>query len=661
MTGHSALANAFAAGLRPPPALSVGEWAEAFRKLSTRGSSEPGRYRLSRTPFWREVMECLSPASPVHTVAVMKCAQIGASEVGINWIGHTIHLNPAPMLAVYPTDGLASRFSRQRIAPMIEATPDLRRVLGTSRSRDAANSRLHKDFPGGSLVLTNASSPAGLSSMPARFLLEDECDRWVATIAGEGDPEALAEGRTDTFTIRRKIYKISTPTEDGRSRIHAAYMKGDRRLFFVPCPLCQHEQALVFGRLRWPDGDPDRARYECESCNGLFAESHKPAILAAGQWRPTAEPADPGFRSYHINSLYSPLGWYPWAKMARDFLDAKASGPQRMRAFVNLRLAETWAEAGEAPEWQRLAERREPFPMEMVPPGALVLTAGIDCQRDRLECHVWAWAEGFERWHVAVRVIPYAPSDPRAWEGVREILEHPFPRADGGTLTISRAAIDSGDMTQDVYAGVRSLATDRAIAVKGDDGEAAIQPVRPPQDVDLKRSGVRLRRALKLWRVVSGHFKRELYLRLAMTVREDGTRPPGWVHLSHELDPEHVKQLVAERRQLARKTRKPEWVKTRDRNEALDCAVYARAALYTLGADAKGSAFWRRLRGLRELELATMQDETPEPPAAAAGAAEAAAIGEDDTPPPPPPPPPPAAPKAARRGGWLGERRGWLR
>src|SRR5215469_15389996 len=209
-----------AAGVRPDPLLTISQWADKYRKLSQRASAEPGPWRTDRTPYLREIMDCLSPTSPIERVVFMKGAQIGATESGNNWIGYVIHQAPGPMMAVQPTVEMAKRNSKQRIDPLIEESGVLRKLVSDPRSRDSANTVLTKEFPGGILVMTGANSAIGLRSMAARYLFLDEVDAYPGDVDGEGDPVKLALARTRTFA-RRKVFMISTPKITGTSRIEA--------------------------------------------------------------------------------------------------------------------------------------------------------------------------------------------------------------------------------------------------------------------------------------------------------------------------------------------------------------------------------------------------------------------------------------------------------
>ncbi|GIX11631.1 phage terminase large subunit family protein [Elioraea sp.] len=397
--GDAEILQAWRDGMMPEPALLVSEWADRHRLLGSRGSAEPGPWRTARTPYLREIMDALSPAHPARRVVFMKGAQVGGTECGNNWIGYVIHHAPGPMLVVQPTTELAKRFSDQRIDPLVEETPAIRERVAPARSRDSGNRQLSKEFPGGQLVMTGANSAVGLRSMSARFLFLDEIDAYPGDVEGEGDPIALAEARARTFGWRRKVFLVSTPTIAGLSRIEREYLATDQRRYFVPCPHCQAMQWLRFERLVWDERHPETARYLCEACDGAIGEQHKAAMLAAGEWRPTAEPSDPHAIGFHISALYSPPGWMPWSEIARLWLAAQGDD-RAIKTFRNTVLGETWQEAGEAPDWQRLYDRREHWPPGTVPMGGLLLTAGVDVQRDRLEASVWAWGRGLESWFV---------------------------------------------------------------------------------------------------------------------------------------------------------------------------------------------------------------------------------------------------------------------
>jgi phage terminase large subunit GpA-like protein len=605
--------RAWREGLVPDPLLSVSEWSDRHRMLSSKASSEPGRWRTSRTPYLKEIMDCLSPTSPVERVVFMKAAQLGATEMGSNWIGYVIHHAPGPMMAVWPTVEMAKRNSKQRIDPLIEESPILKELIAPARSRDSGNTILAKEFRGGVLVMTGANSAVGLRSMPVRYLFLDEVDGYPLDVDGEGNAVALAEARTRTFA-RRKIFIVSTPTIAGVSTIEREYEASDQRRYFVPCPHCGHRQWLRFEQLRWERGEngtfPETAAYVCESCEVPIPEHHKTWMLEHGEWRAMAEGSN-RTAGFHLSSLYSPIGWRAWRDIAIAWersISKESGSSAEIKTFKNTELGETWVEEGEAPDWQRLLERREDYRIGTVPVGGLLLTAGADVQKDRIEVSVWAFGRGKESWLVEHRVLMGDTARDEVWHSLASVLRETWTHETGCQLSLSRLALDTGFATQEAYAFVRQLRDSRLMAVKGVARGAAL--VGTPTAVDATTGGKKLRRGIKVFSVAGGIAKLEFYnnLRKSPEVAEDGVTiryPIGFVHLP-KVDAEYLQQLCAEQL-VTRRDRNGfairEWQKMRERNEALDCYVYARAAATASGLDRFEDRHWRELE--KQLGIAT--------------------------------------------------------
>lgn len=624
--GAQALIRAWGSGLKPDPWLTVSQWADEHRWLSSRASAEPGRYRTNRTPYMRAIMDALSPGHPAQRVVFMKAAQVGATEAGNNWIGFVMHQAPGPMLAVQPTVELAKRNSRQRIDPLIEESAALRERVRPARARDSGNTQLSKDFPGGVLVLTGANSAVGLRSMPARYVFLDEVDAYPASADEEGDPVGLAEARSLTFAHRRKVFLVSTPTIRGLSRIEREYEASDQQRFFVPCPHCGHMQWLKFERLRWEKGQPESAAYHCDGCETAIEERHKAAMLDAGEWRATVHANDPRTVGFHLSALYSPPGWKSWADIARD-KEAAAGSDEAQRVFRNTVLGETWIESGEAPDWQRLYDRREEWRAGTIPAGGLFLTAGADVQKDRVEVDVWAWGRGLESWLIDHIVIEGGPEHSQSWAQLDALLSRTWSHASGAEMAISKLAIDTGYESAAVYAWARRAGFAQVAPVKGVDGFNRASPVAGPTYVDASDGGRRLRRGARLWTVAVSTFKTETYryLRLERPTDEERAEgvlyPPGTIHLPSWADSEWCKQFVAEQLVTVRNRRgfsRLEWQKLRERNEALDCRVYARAAAWIAGADRWSEQKWRDLeRQVGADPLAPAKEPAAQPEASA--------------------------------------------
>ncbi|OZA13356.1 MAG: phage tail protein, partial [Rhodobacterales bacterium 17-64-5] len=426
---------------------------------------------------------------------------------------------------------------------------------------------------------------------------------------------------------RRKVFMVSTPTIRGLSRIEREFEASDQRRYFVPCPHCGAMQWLQFDRLRWAKGQPETAAYHCEVCEQPIAEHHKTAMLEGGVWRPTATSVDPHSIGFHISALYSPMGWKSWAQIARDWLAAQGSD-EMLRAARNTLLGETWVESGDAPEWQRLADRREIF-AATVPHLGLFLTAGADVQKDRIEVDVWAWGRGLESWLVEHIVIAGGPEDPAAWDKLTALLGRTWAHESGAVMQLSKLAIDTGYEAPAVYAWSRAAGYAQVTPIKGVESFNRSTPVSGPTFVDATIGGKRLRRGARLWTIAVSTFKAETYrfLRLERPSDEDRALgvcdPAGTMHLPNWADTEWLKQLVAEQMVTVRNKRgfgHQEWQKMRERNEALDCRVYARAAAWILGADRWDESTWRSLEGQAGVETKVIAaPEVVEPTAPTAG------------------------------------------
>ncbi|MGE0108158.1 MAG: phage terminase large subunit family protein [Bdellovibrionales bacterium] len=600
--GADEIMSNWADGIRPDPDHTVATWSDEYRILSPRGANEAGPWRTARTPYGREIMDALSPSSPYQRIVLMKGAQLGGTEFGNNWIGYIIHHAAGPTMMVNPTVEMARRSSQQRIDPMIEECPVLRARVAPARARDSGNTVLSKEFPGGILVMTGANSAVGLRSMPVRYLFLDEIDAYPASAGEEGDPVLLAEARTRTFAWRRKLFLCSTPTIKGFSRIESEYEASDQRKYYVPCPFCGHKQVLRFERLRWEKGRPETVAYHCEHCEGRIKEHHKTVMLAHGEWRASRQSNDPLTIGFHLSSLYSPYGWLSWERIARDW-EAAQGKDEALKGFKNSVLGETWIESGEAPDWQILSDRCEPYRIGTIPADGLFLTAGADVQKDRIEIDIWAWGRGLESWLVEHIVIPGGPDDQAAWQTLTELLSKTWSHENGTRLPIAKLAIDAGFEGPTVYAWTRRMGSMQVIAVRGSDKFNRASPVSGPTYVDANESGRKIRRGAKLWTVAVSTFKTETYrfLRLARPTKEELQEgvvfPSGTIHLPEGIETEWIKQLTAEQLVTIKNKRgfsRVEWQKLRERNEALDCRVYARAAAWTLGIDRFSDGRWRK-------------------------------------------------------------------
>lgn len=562
----AALWAAFRHGLRPDALISVSDWADAHRYLDPATCPEPGRWRTSRTPYLREIMDALGNDDPCERVVFIAGAQVGKSECVLNWIAWCVDSSPCPFLMVQPTVGSAEDFSKGRIAPMVSSTPRLSAAIADPRSRDAGNTTLYKEFPGGFLKIVGANAPIGLASTPIRRLALDEVDRFAADAGGEGDPVALAIQRTANFS-NRKILLTSTPTVENESRITKAWLESDQRRYWVPCPDCEEFQTLEWSGVKWEKNAPATARYQCAHCGVLLDNHQKNQMLPRGEWRAGAL-GDGRTVGYHLSGLYSPHGWRSWENLACEFVEA-AGDPARLKVFVNTKLGEVWKLTDEdGIERHGLAARAEPY---TAPPAAVeILTAGVDIQDDRIEVEIIGWGAGCESWGIAWHSIQGDPSAPLVWATLDEYLRRKWHTADGRDLAITAAAVDTGGHhTAAAYAFCKGKEARCIWPIKGRGGPGI--PIWP------RRASRNNKGKVALYILGVDAAKTDVYARLRMTVAG-----PGYMHTPTSYPPEWYTQVVAERKKTVyhKGFARIAWTKPdHARNEALDCRVYGYAAL----------------------------------------------------------------------------------
>lgn len=554
--------------LKPPPKMSVSQWADSERKLSAESSAEPGSWDTSRAEYQRGIMDAVSDPN-IKTVVVQSASQIGKSEILVNMIGYHIAHDPAPILVLNPTVTMSQTFSKDRISPCLRDTPSLRGLVKDPRSRDSGNTTLHKVFRNGSLSFAGMNSPASLASRPIRILLVDELDRAPLSAGSEGDPLALAKKRTSTFWNKKNII-VSTPTVKGASRIEAEYEASDKRYYFVPCKACGTFQRLVWTNVIWEENKPESAYYECSNCEEHWTDIERVKAISLGKWE--ASKPTKLIAGFHLSGLYSP--WVSLQEAVEDFIEAKKM-PETLRVFVNTYFGETWEDVGETVDDYSLYGRREDYG-EPLPNEILVITAGVDTQDDRLEIEILGHTADKQTFSIEFHVISGDPGGKQIWSDLDELLERTFETKDKRELGIRATCVDSGGhFTTTVYDYCRAREGRRIFAVKGVGGEGKPIAGRPTKN-NLRKT--------KLFPIGTHATKELIFSRLKIT--EVG---PGYCHFPLDYDQEYFKQLTAEKivTRYHKGFPKRDFIKTRTRNEALDCRVYAIAALTILNVNFK--------------------------------------------------------------------------
>jgi phage terminase large subunit GpA-like protein len=500
----------------------------------------------------------------VREIVVMKSAQVGWTEILGNVCGFFIDRDPSPILLIQPTLEMAEAWSKDRLAPMVRDTPALQGKIKDARARDSGNTLLHKTFPGGHITIAGANSPAGLASRPIRVVLCDEVDRYPPSAGTEGDPISLARKRSTTFW-NRKLLMGSTPTVKGQSRIEQAYEASDKRRYYVPCPHCGTYQALEWPNVRWPEGEPRKAYYACPECAGVITDRDKPAMLKAGEWRATS--ASDGIAGFHLCELYSP--WVSFGDTAAAFVEAKTT-PETLQTWVNTSLGETWVERGDAPTHDRVLALRRDYASREVPEGVLVLTAGVDVQKDRCIYVVRGWGHYMASWLVEFGEVWGDTAEPEVWQRLADVLSGEY----GGKHVVRLALIDSGFRADQVYAFCRRHPS--AVAAKGQ--QTASAPVKSSR-VDVTLRGATIKQGAQLWHVDTGYFKTLVHGRIDWPADQ-----PGAWHLPADVSEDYARQLIAESK-IVLPSGKVVWKRHDKDNHALDCDVYATAAARVIGMD----------------------------------------------------------------------------
>ena len=560
---------------RPPAQQTVSEWADKNRVLVSESSAEPGAWRTDRAPYQREIMDSFTQPG-IWQIVIMASAQVGKSEIELNMMGCAIDNDPGPMLYIQPTDKVAEDYSKRRIAPMIQACPTLREKVFKARSRDAANTIGMKTFPGGSLAIIGANSPADLSSKPVRYIFMDETDRFPASAGTEGDPQELAERRTETFRHNRKIVKTSTPTIKGKSKIETDYMNGTQEEWHTECPHCHTYNYIRFADIHFEKedyvnegGDEDYhvkvVTWRCPTCKRDIDE-YECKRLPAKWVQKNPKAIQNGIRSFRLNAFMSP--WSDWKDIVWKFLKAHKD-PEKLKTFYNTILGESWEVHTNSGLDEALYKRREHYDAE-VPTGVLLLTMGMDTQDNRLEYEVVGWDRNGQSWGISRGVIPGRADAPGVWEEVDALLDREWKLANGMKMKILATFIDSGGhFTTAIYKACAKRASKRIWPIKGEKGEGKpeCRPMKRGQGegakfmlgVDAGKEGIMYEAA----------------------VEEPG---PNYMHFPIEYragyDMEYFKGLISERMEIHRRGGQGVivWEQFYERNEPLDCRNYARMA-----------------------------------------------------------------------------------
>ena len=564
-------------GLALDPDLQVQEWAEQFRILSSKGSAEPGRWRNERTPYLKEIMSCLSANDPSEYIVFVSGTQLGKTECILNWIGEIIHLMPGPAAVVQSTLKSVEAFSKQRLQPMIDCTPELFSRVAKSREREAGNTIEMKEFPGGSVNVLTANSEDTLRSKPMRFLGLDEVDMYP------GWTVSKAIERTETF-FNRKIFLCSSPKKLIDSIIWAEYLMSDQREYFLPCPECGHMQTIKWKNLKF---EYNRETFKlagqvllaCEGCGMLISENKKLEMLQNGKW--ISQNPDGKYPGFHLPQFYSVLGSSKWRSAVNKHLKILQKKKQGNPTYIEDRetwtndvCAEPWKEVQDPKmNWEKLFNRREAYKLEPLNEKIILLTAGVDIQDDRIEVQVLGFGLDYETYVVEYKTFHGKLSDLEIWAHLDEFLLKSYRHPIGHRMRIMSTTIDTGGhYPAKVYEFTKTRYTPKeryVFAIKG--ASSYNQPiVKAPS----KQQGAYL--------FVVGTDTAKDHLNECLKTELPGA---GYIHFPLTMPEAYFHQLCSERKvtEWFKGKRRKVWKNTsRARNEALDTFVYGIVALNIL-------------------------------------------------------------------------------
>lgn len=592
----SKLVTLFNKTLLPPERPDLDEWSDENVYIPKGTSSEPGQWETSRFPFLRRIMKCLSPSSIAKEIVAIKGAQLGFTSICINWMEYIPAVCPGPTMYVQKTKDSAEDFSSQKLEPHIAECRAIDNLLGKKKPKELSNEALNKGFPGGFIVLGGANSSSFLRSKSIEFAMADEEDSFKGDIEGDGAPIGMIRKRQSNYPFS-KFFRLSTPKYKETSTIETGYNQGSKEQYYVPCPHCNpggEDEGFMFVML-WKQIEyseeldeynlPKYIHLICPNCGAAIEEHHKDFMLEKGDW--FSEKNSPGKRyrvgdvekpSFQISSLYSPLGFFSWRDAVAEWFEYQEKKDKNLlQVFINQTLGESYSAASQDISSAWLYERREKYTAK-IPMGALVLTAGVDVQMDRLEVEIVGWGLHSESWSIDYAVIWGSPDflvdsegEKSVWGLLDEYLEARYTNEQGQEYYVECTAVDAQYKTETVNTFCLAREHRRVFPTHGQEGWGKGYLKRPKKRHE----------EYKAWNytLFVDELKEKTYNLLK--VKDKG---PGFCHFPdyEHYSKTHFQQLTAESKNIITKGRQPKIVwelPSGARNEQLDCRNYATAAL----------------------------------------------------------------------------------
>ncbi len=590
--------------LKPKSTMNVLDFSKEYGILSHENSSITGKF--IPFPYQEDILRDCSD-DDIEMLVWMKSTRVGYTRLITYSMAFNISEDPCPQLVFQPNDKKAGEFSKKELKPMLRDMVEVGSKIFKNREDNNLN---FKAYPGGFIEVRGGNAANNYASATAKKVYLDEYDRFPDDVDKEGDPADLAQKRTESYWDGT-VYLGSTPTIKNHSKIETRFNETDMRFRYLPCPHCGKYQILDFKNLVWSKEFREgvethlthTAKMKCVACEELISHKHKRTMDEAGKWRQTKpffccgewqSPKDNETwnnngealckkcsltadynrlgrkkRGYHIWAGYSFQPNTTWAKIAEVFVQA-IGNVEKMKTFKNTWLGETWEEEAVKLDSSHLRDNIESY--SKIPDDAKIVILTADTQNDRLEYLIKAWCPGETSYNIKAGKIMGDPINKFVWDQLLKIINTPLETESGKRVNIFKGFVDmGGGRTDEVKAFVRKN-SNKFLMLKGDDKENKKNDTRPVAALKLS-----VEHKDKIMWVATTKGKDIVFDRLSLAPGDY-----GFIHHNESFDEEWFEQLTAEKK-IFKKNKKgfieQTYIKTRDRNEALDLEVYSLAAV----------------------------------------------------------------------------------
>lgn len=593
----------------------------------------PGPFRYSRTPYTREIIDCLSQDHPAKTISVMKGAQIGFSAgvifPGCAWLiknnpGNTFITVGAPDLIEKATEKLDIVITNAGLRNYIK--PQVMR----RRNNKSGDTNSKKEFSGGYINITSANNHKAIRDVSLQYGFFDDFESVKSASKESGSTIKLLEQRFAAYEDQRKVFIISTPERAENSNIETAYLLGDQRKYLIPCECCKKLIEIV-----WSvdvEGDPKNKAgihweldhrnklidssvgYICQLCGEFFTDKNKYNFLNDGRWNPTAEPFELGYYSYHISSLYAPLGMFGWRHYIQNYLQANPIDQPRNedlhKSHMNLCCGLTYEQPVESLKAYDLQLKNiRNYEVEVIPEslsikdgnGKIVL---LTCASDmngkledaRLDYEIVAWSESGAAYSISHGSIgTFIPNESgkknkvvrehwtyehrrqnSIWPEFDKILGKKYKKDTGADMTILVTGLDTGYCELQAFTYIDN-SNYYILGLKGDKEHKAVKlGIEVPNFTKGKSRN-------KLYMLKVGQLKDDLFalMKLRWDAGNDDVQPPGFLNFPSPSNnkytaKDYFSHYESEERKYDKEAETFIWQKINSivQNHLWDCRIY---------------------------------------------------------------------------------------